>query len=251
MDYPDPELLGSLAGSYIYASGKKINQPKKNLKILLLATVLSQLCLLSGANCTTNTDHWYNKTNKTLLKYFYCSEYDPLMPTEDDVTETSDAEAMRILEEEDEADTAANASATAAAPDAVSDPAATQTGAAPARAGASGSNTTENSDTMDTTDPSKARMDPDPAPGSAIFKTPEAPTAKAPGKSGLSGSLPPSEQLSLHHGSGYGSGPGSGSGSSSRSSSSSDSEYSSAFSSCERNELPPSITLSKRPGQAP
>jgi hypothetical protein len=38
------------------------------------------------------------------------------MPMEDDVTETSDAEAMRILEEEDEADPAANASATAATP---------------------------------------------------------------------------------------------------------------------------------------
>jgi hypothetical protein len=97
---------------------------------------------------------------------------------------------------------------------------------------------------MDTTDPSKARMDP--APGSAIFKTPEAPPAKALGKSGHSGSVPPPDQSPLRHGSG----PGSGSGSSSRSSSSSDSEYSSAFSSCERNELPPSITLSKRPGQA-
>jgi hypothetical protein len=177
------------------------------------------------------------KTNKAFLKNFYCSEYDPLMPTEDDVRETSDAEAMRILKEEDEADPAANASATAAASDAATDPAAAQTCAVPARVGAGGSNSTESSDTMDTTDPSKARMDP--APESAIFKTPEALPAKAPGKSGQSGCVPPSEQSSLRHGSGSGSGPRSGSGSSSGSSSSSDSEYSSAFSSCERNELPP------------
>jgi hypothetical protein len=251
VDSPDPELHGSLYGSGIYTPGKKINQPKKNLKILLLATVLSLLCTWIRAIRTTNTNPWYNETNKILLKKFYCAEYDPLMPTEDDVTETSDAEAMRILEEEDDADPAANASATAATPVAVSDPPATQTGAAPASAGSGSSIATESSDTMDTMDPSKARMDPDPAPGSAIFKTPEAPPTKVPGKSGHSGSVPPPEQLSLHHGPGYGSGTGSRSGSSSRSSSSSDSEFSSAFSSCERNELPPSITLSKRPGQAP
>ncbi len=237
MDCPDPELHGSMSGSNLTALGKKINQPKKNLKLLLLFTVLSLLSIWNRDNGTANTDQEYKKTNTTSLKKNFNSEYDPLMPTEDDVTETSDAEAMRILEEEDDADPAANASATAAASDAVSDPAAAQTCAVPARAGIGTANQTESSDTMDTTDPSKARMDP--APGSAIFKTPEAPPAKAPGKSGHSGSVPPPDQSPPRHGSSSGSGPGSGSGSSSRSSSSSDSEYSSAFSSCERNELPP------------
>jgi hypothetical protein len=156
------------------------------------------------------------------------------MPTEDDVTETSDAEAMRILEEEDESDPAASVSAAEADPNSTA-----QDRGAPASAGGSDPKRNVSGDTMDTTDPSKARMDPDPAPGSVIFKTPEAPPAKAPGKSGLSGYEPPPELPPPRHGSGSGSGPGSGSGSSSRSSSSSDSEYSNAFSSCERNELPP------------
>ncbi len=156
-----------------------------------------------------------------------------IRPTEDDVTETSDAEAMRILEEEDESDPAASVSAAA---DATPNSTAQDRGA-PASAGGSDPKQNVSGDTMDTTDPSKARMDP--APGSVIFKTPEAPPAKAQGKSGPSGCVPPPELPPPRHGSGSRSGPGSGSGSSSRSSSSSDSEYSSAFSSCERNELPP------------
>jgi hypothetical protein len=237
VDSPDPELHGSMSGSNIISLGKKINQSKKILKLLLIFTVLPLFYIGNCDNRTVSTDLQYKKTNNSNIKIFYCADYDPLMPTEDDVTETSDAEAMRILEEEDEADPAANASAVAAASNAVTDTASAQTHAVPASAVTSDSNSTASSDTMDTTDPSKARMDP--APGFVIFKTPEAPPAKAPGKSGPSGCVPPPEQPPLRHGSGSGSGPGSGSGSSSRSSSSSDSEYSSAFSSCERNELPP------------
>jgi hypothetical protein len=233
VDSPDPELQGSMSGSNFFSLGKKINQSKIKIKLLVILTVLPLLSIGNCDNRIVSTDLEYKKTNIPYIKNFYCAEYDPLMPTEDDVTETSDAEAMRILEEEDEADPAASVSA---ASDAASDTAA-QNRAVPASAGDSDSKSNASSDTMDTTDPSKARMDP--APGSVIFKTPEAPPAKAPGISGPSGCVPPPEQPPPSHGSGSGSGPGSGSGSSSRSSSSSHSEYWSAFSSCERNELPP------------
>ena len=232
----DPEPRRSMSGSYICSLGMKINQShKKIITILTTITVLALLSTWNWENRIVSTEPEYKKTNSSFIKNFYCAEYDPLMPTEDDVTDTSDAEAMRILEEEDESDPAAGASAAADA-----DPNSTEN-ERDAPASASGSDPKRNisGDTMDTTDPSKARLDPEPAPGSVIFKTPEAPPAKAPGKSGPSGYEPPPELPPHLHGSGTGSGPGSGSGSSTRSSSSSESEYSSAFSSCERNELPP------------
>ncbi len=169
MDSPDPELQGSMSRSYISSQGMKINQSQKKIKILTMITVLALLSTWNWKNRIVSTEPEYKKTNSSFIKNFYCAEYDPLMPTEDDVTETSDAEAMRILEEEDESDPAASVSAAADA-----DPNSTaQERGAPASASGSGPKRNVSGDTMDTTDPSKARMDPDPAPGSVIFKTPE------------------------------------------------------------------------------
>jgi hypothetical protein len=172
VDSLDPELHGFMSGSDFKTLGKKINQSKKNSIFLLLFTVFSLISKLDSAYTTYTTSFEYNKKNNSLSKNFYYAEYDPLMLTEDDVPETSDAEAMRILEEEDDADPAAAASAAAA----TTDPAAAQTCAAPASTG-TGELLNESNDTMDTTDPASASMDP--AHGSALFKTPEAPAAKA------------------------------------------------------------------------
>jgi hypothetical protein len=90
----------------------KINQSQK-ITILTTITVLALLSTWNWENRLVSTEPEYKKTNSSFINNFYCAEYDPLMPTEDDVTETSDAEAMRILEEEDELDPAAGASAAA------------------------------------------------------------------------------------------------------------------------------------------
>ena len=77
MDSPDPELHGSMSGSSFTALGKKINQSKKNLKFLLLVTVLSLLSIWNRDNRTANTNPWYKKTNKTIKKIFIVQNTTP------------------------------------------------------------------------------------------------------------------------------------------------------------------------------
>jgi hypothetical protein len=212
----------------------KIKSIDKSTLLSILVLFLSALFLKLGPPLRPE-----NKTT-TLLSvsfivensnYSFYAEYDPLHPTDDETTDQlSDAEAMRLLEEEnDPAETAPPAAPVAD----------TNAAAADHNAGAgSGSETAEQHTeptrtTMDTADPppltaaeaAAAAASHAAASGAAIFKDPQPPREGA-GQNPRDGSEP------RQSGSGY-------SYFSGRSNSSSDSDYSTAFSNCDRNELPP------------
>jgi hypothetical protein len=206
---------------------KRGNSPPTRLKkkslLSIILSLLTALLLITASNKTASNESCINFISKKNLN-IHCAEYDPLMPTEDESTDVySDAEAMRILEEENDPpapDKPGGSAAAAAEPGSEpgsGDPGNLQHESAPSPHGE-----------MDTID--NARLDPPPdaaaaaasenttvASGAAIFKSPPLPQdGTGPRQSG-SGST-------IYSG---------------RSNSSSDSEYSRAFSSCERNELPP------------
>jgi hypothetical protein len=212
---------------------KIIKKPiDKSTLLSILILILSDLFLKLGPPSMHE-----NKTTTLLsgtfifenFNYFFYAEYDPLHPTDDETADQlSDAEAMQLLEEEnDPAETAPPAA-----------PAANTTVPAKDHNAGSGSEHAEQHieptrATMDTADPSPltaaeaaaAAASHAATSGAAIFKDPQ-PPRQGSGQNPRDGSGP------RQSGSGYSCFSG-------KSNSSSESHYLTAFSNCDRNELPP------------